>query len=430
VTKRNKERGIALIVVVTALIMIGTLSGEFGTKTQVDELGAVDARDQMTAEFLARSSMNLSELIIRLQQVLDNPQIQQQLGNLQVTDYADLFMSAFGGSQQELEDQGLGGELGKSFGGEVGSFGVSISTDDGKLNANCANGKAEYAQLAYTLIDSLYYFPAFDPVFQDADSEGWRRDRRTQTQAIVDYIDADRDLATPPGEPRSGGAEDYGYENLRDSYKPKNNYLDSVDELRLVRGVDERFWTLFGPAFTVYGGCKLNIRALEDPRIIAAVLYLTAKDKEDPILRDGALLWYHAMAVSWARQNGYQFSSAQDFVDFVKDPEAQLAATLGDLTGQAGATPNQPPPPIQIPGIPPGIDLGLELSPEDVGKVVRAGPQRTYRVQAWGETNRGVIFNPVRSTITAVWDMGNINSNQRSQDAKARNGAWVYLHED
>jgi hypothetical protein len=36
----------------------------------------------------------------------------------------------------------------------------------------------------------------------------------------------------------------------------------------------------------------------------------------------------------------------------------------------------------------------------------------------------------VRRTLTAVWDMGNVNSNQRSQDAKARNGAWVYLHED
>jgi general secretion pathway protein K len=425
---RFTQKGIALIAVVTALAMTGIIATEFGTKTNIDELGAVDARDQMKAEFLARSSMNLSELIMRLQQVLDSPQVQQQLGPMQITDYADLFMSAFGGTDQELADQGIVGDAAKGFGGEVGSFGVKISTDDGKINVNCANGKREYAQLTYTLVESIYYFPAFDPLFQDPDADGWRRDRRLQTQSIIDYIDADREQAHLPDDP-GGGAEDYGYENLRDPYKAKNHYLDSIDELKLARGVDDRFWTLFGPSFTVYGGCKLNVRSVDDPRIIAAILYLTAKDKEDPVLRDGALLWYHALAVSWARQNGFPFNTTAEFAEFVKDPEGQLAGMLGDLAGAGGAT-GAAPPPIQIPGIPQGLDLGLELDQASVDKVLRAGSQRTYRVEAWGEAERNVIFNPVRRTITAVWDMANINSNQRSQDAKARNGAWVYLHQD
>jgi hypothetical protein len=85
---------------------------------------------------------------------------------------------------------------------------------------------------------------------------------------------------------------------------------------------------------------------------------------------------------------------------------------------------------MQIPGIPQGIDLGLELDPAQVDKVVRAGPQRTYRVEAWGETSRNQMFNPVRRTVTAVWDMANVNFNQRSQDAKAKNGAWVYFREE
>ena len=423
------QKGVALIAVVSALTFTAIIATEFTTTTQVDELGAIDARDQMQAEFLARSSMNLSELIIRLQQVLDSPQVRDTLGEIQITDYADLFMSAFGGTPQELEDQGLGGELGKSFGGEVGSFGVSITTDDGLINLNCANGKPEYQQLTYTLLEALYYFPAFDPLFQDPDADGWRRDRRLQTQAIFDFIDSDRSQASAPGEPPSGATEDYGYENLRDKYKPKNNYLDSVDELKLVRGVDERFYTLFGPSFTVYGGCKLNIRSLEDPRIIAAILYLTAKDKEDPVLRDGALLWYHATAVAWARQNGFAFSSPQDFVDFVKDREGALGASVAELAAAAGASGGAPPP-VQIPGVPQGIDLGLELDPAEVGKVVRVGPQRTYRVQAWGETSRNVILNPVRRTLTAIWDSANVNANQRSQDAKARNGAWIYLRQE
>jgi hypothetical protein len=428
--KTRREKGIALIAVVVALMMIGIMSGEFTTNTQVDQLGAIDARDQMQAEFLARSSINLSELILRIQQVLDafakNPN--NPFGSIQITDYASIFMSAFGGTPEELAGQGLVGDDAKGFGGEVGYFDVRITTDDGKINLNCANGSQPQKDMIYTMIQSLYYFPAFDPVFEDPDSDGWRRDRNLQTQAIIDFIDEDHVTAHGPGESATGGAEDYGYENLHDSYKPKDNYLDTIDEARLIRGVDERFWTLFGPAFTVYGGCKLNTKSLDDPHIIAALLFLTAKDPDtNPVIRDGTLLWYNAMAISWAKKNGYAFGSNQDFIDFAKDPQAQLSSLMGDLGGQTGG---QAPPPVQIPGIPQGIQLGIDLDPTKVNQVMAPMPQRTYRVEAVGETSRSALLNPVRRTITAVWDFDTYNNNQRSQDEKARKGAWVYLHEE
>ena len=433
--RRNsrKERGVALIVVLTAVMVVTLIFSEFKTNTTYDKFGADNALDQTRGELLARSSMNLSELIIRLQQVLDDPQVQQQVGQVQLTDWADMFMSAFGGTPEEVASTtGLVGEDAAGFGADIGSFGVKITSDDGKINVNCANGKPEHAQLTYTLLESLYYFPAFDMLFQDPDADGWRRDRKLQTQAIVDYIDDNKDQAQPPGAERSNAAEDYGYANLKDSYKAKDNYLDSLAELKLARGVDERFWTLFGNSFTVYGGCKLNVRSLEDPRIIAALLYLTAKDPEDPIVRDGNLLWYHALAVSFARQNGYPFQDTKEFVDFVKDPEALLGAGLTDPTGTGtgtgtGAAATGAAVPIQIPGVPPGLDLGLTLDQAKVDKVLRTGPQRTYRVEAWGQVTRHSIFPPILRKITAVWDMGNVNSNQRSTDAKARNGAWVHV---
>ncbi|MCA9676070.1 MAG: general secretion pathway protein GspK, partial [Myxococcales bacterium] len=426
------QRGVALIAVATALTILAVLSKEFATNTQVDAFGADNARDQMRAEFLARSSLDLSELILRLQQVLDNPQVQQAIGAVQITDYADLLMSAFGGTAEEVAGTvGSTGEKPKGLGADIGAFGVRIVSDDGKINVNCANGKREYSQLVYTLVEALYYFPAFDPVFQDpavdGSPSGWRRDRATQTQAIIDYIDEDSTKVSPPGEPPANVAEDYGYEGLRDKYRAKNNYLDTLDELKLVRGVDDRFWTLFGPAFTVYGGCKLNVRALEDPRIIAAIIFLTAKNKEDPAVRDGNLLWMHAQAVAWARQNGFFFNSTQDFVDFVKDPEGQLGAGLTDPSGQGGSGGSTQAPTIQIPGVPPGVDLGVELDPTEVDKILRAGPQRTYRLEVWGEITRQPPFTPLHREMTAVWDMGTVNVNQRSTDAKARNGAWVYL---
>lgn len=430
--RRDRQRGVALIAVTVALTMTGLLVNEFRTDAQVDEFASDNARDQMRAEMLARSSINLAEMLLRLQQVLDNKDVQDalQLGPIQITEYADLFMQAFGGTAEEVAaSTGLAGDDARSLGADIGAFGISIDSDDGKINLNCANGKRDYAQLTYTLLDALYYFPAYDPVFQDADADGWRRDRRLQTEAILDFIDEDTSKVSPPGEPTASGPEDYGYEGLTDDYKPKNDYLDSLEEVRLIRGVDERFWTLFSPAFTVYGGCKLNVRAVSDPRILAAIIFLTVDNKDDRVVRDGNLLWLHAQAASWAVQNGMPFDKPEDFVEFMKDPEAAiggLAGLGGDGTGATGAAAGTTPQ-ITIPGIPPGTDLGVELKQEEVAKILRAGPQRTYRLEAWGEVTRNAPFMPVRRTITAVWDMGTVNVNQRSTEARARNGAWVYF---
>ena len=388
VSRRNKERGVALIVVMVCLTMAAVVTKQMSTDTNVDSFGANNATEQMRADFLARSSLNLSELILRLQQTLDQPEVKNMIGAVQLTDYADLFMSAFGGTAEEVAaTTGLVGGEAKGFGADIGAFGVSIRSEDGKVNVNCANGKPEYAQLAYTLIDAMYYFPAFNPLFEGTDADGWHRDRRQQTGAIVDFIDDNLDQAVPPGQPRSSAGEDYDYSRMK--YKAKNNYLDTVDEMRLIRGVDDRFWTLFSPAFTVYGGCKLNVRTVEDPRILAAIIFLTVKNKEDPVVKDGTLLWEHALAVSFARDNGYFFDELQDFVDFVKDPEASLMMGLATptgtgATGATGATPR----PVQIPGVRQGINLGVELDLNEVRKVLRAGPQRTYRVEAWGEITR------------------------------------------
>ncbi len=433
--RRNKQmritqRGIALLAVVSALTITGVVAVEFSTNSRFDAFGSYNVRDQMVAEELARSSMNLSELVLRLQQVLDNKDIQQQIGKVQLTDYASMLMAAFGGTAEEVASTtGLSGEAAAGFGTEgLGYFDVRITSEDGKINLNCANGKPEFAQLTYTLLDGMLYFPVYDPIFQDPDADGWRRDRRQQVEALIDYVDEDRNKVPLPGQGPTGVSEDYGYENLNDKYKAKNNYLDTIDEIKLIRGVDDRFWAVFGHELTVYGGCKINLSALESPKLVAAILYLTAKDPNDPILRDGTMLWYHALAVAWARQNGIPFDSTQEFAEFVKDPEGQMTGLLaGLLPGTDPSAPAPAAPAIQIPGIPPGVDLGLELDNKKVNQVLFAGPQRTYRVVASGTVHRGDQFPPLTREITAVWDMGNVNANQRSQDAKARNGSWVYL---
>ncbi|HLL22150.1 MAG TPA: hypothetical protein VK427_08460 [Kofleriaceae bacterium] len=427
-TKRKKQRGVALVTVLIAIAITLVLTNQFGTTTNIDLFAAANYRDQMRAHFLARSASNLGELVIRLQQRIDNI---KQLNGVQLTEYANQIMLAFCGSPEEVQAAvGFSSTTAKGLGADIGTCGIDgqIGTEDDKINLNCANNAAAATTLKSAL-DALVYFPSYDPVFEEADAEGWRRDRAQQVAALIDYIDSDSLRLR-----ERGTQENDGYENLRDPYKPKNNYIDTIGEAKLARGVDDRFWTLFGSAFTVYGGCKTNVSALSNSQLIAAILYLSAKNDKDPILQDPKKLFALAGVIAKAKQFGVQFSTLDDFIDFVKDPAAEvgaLAGQSGSLQGSAASAAVS----RGIPGVTGGDKLKLELDKQKLQTIATAGPRRTYRVRAWGEIERkqknadgAPVFPAIRATIDGVWDTKVVPQNIRKPPAPK--GAWVYLRED
>ena len=428
--RRRRQRGIALVMVMIAIAITLVITNEFGTATNVDMMAAANYRDQMRAHFLARSSLDLAELVIRLQQRLDN--IKEYRGQVQITDFADQVMLAFCGSPEEVQAAvGFSPGAVKGLGADIGQCGIngSIRTEDDKINVNCANGNDATAAALKSELDALVFFPAYDPVFDEPDAENYRRDRATQVASIVDYIDANslrvRDRGT---------TEDYGYESLKDRYYAKNNYIDTVGELKLARGVDDRFWTLFGSSFTVYGSCKTNLSALSNSQLIAAILYLTAKNPNDPILQNPQLLFQLAGLIAKARQFGETFTSLDDFIAYVKDPGASvgaLASKSGTIAGSAASTAIT----AGLPGLSGGQKLGLELDKQKLAQIAGAGPRRTYRVEAWGEFERAQknadgspVFPPIRSTITGIWDTKVVPQNVRKPPVP--NGTWVFMKEE
>jgi hypothetical protein len=430
-SRRIRQRGVALVAVMIAIAIVLVISNEFGTSTNVDLMAAANYRDQMRSHFLARSAINLSELVIRIQQRLDNVKQLRDAG-IRITDFADQVLLAFCGNPEQVQSMiGFSSSDVKGLGVDIGTCGIvdrQITTDDDKINLNCANGSKATEDVLKSTLDALVFFPAYDPVFEEPDAEGYRRDRATQVAAILDYIDADsahiHDIGT---------TEEYGYENLKDTYKPKNNYLDTIGELRLARGVDDRFWTLFGSAFTVYGGCKVNITAVSNPQLIAGLIYLSAKNPNDPMLQDPLKLFALAGLVAQAKQFGETFTQVKDFVDFVKDPQA----ALGLLAGQSGSLAGSAAGAALTAGIPAlaGQKLGLELDTNKLNQIAQTGPRRTYRVQAFGEIERkqksadgSPVFPPIRSTVTGVWDTKIVPQNVRKPPAPK--GAWVFMRED
>lgn len=421
------QRGVALIAVIVALVLTGVVVAEFSTNTTVDMQAALNAEADMQAHFLARSAMNLSELVIRLQtDVVDKLNAQWKM-DIQVAEFTNFFIGAFGGSQEEVEDivamlGGIrGGEL-KGLGLPGGSFDVQISTDDGKINLNCANrgGAGAEAQTVAIKLQALFYSQAYDPIFQYEDADGWRRDRDEQVEAIIDYIDRDTTrFDATEGRPTAGAPEQYGYDTLDDDYQPKNNYLDSLGEIKLIRGVDDRFWTLFGSNFTVYGDCKENLAAISDPKQLSAIISLTAKNPDDPVIRDPQQLWTLSQLVAKAREVGFYFSDTKDFAKFVGDPMATIE--------QLGIDPSLVPSLLGLPSDGRPIE-GVELDQAKLADVVTTGPRRTYRVEAtasYGKLNKRII---------GIWDTKSTRQNTRQPGAGSNLGgglgAWVFWREE
>lgn len=425
--KHFTQRGMALMAITMALALTAVVVTEFSTNTTVDMRAAMNIEHDMQAHFLARSAMNLSELVIRVQtDVIDGLNKQLQM-DIQIAEYTGLFMGAFGGEKDEVES--VAALLGATAGGEIkglglpaGSFDIQITTDDGKINLNCANrgaAGAESKTLAVKL-QSLFYAEAYNPIFENENADGYRRDRNLQVEALIDYIDRDQtkfDAAT--GTASGGAPEDYGYDGLDDPYKAKNSYLDSVGEIKLVRGVDDRFWNLFGNNFTIYGDCQENLTAITDPKQLVSIIALAAKNPDDAVLRDPQKLWNLALLVIKAREVGFFFTNIEDFRTFVTDPMAKLESL--------GIDPALVPQFLGLPGAQP-IE-GVELDANKLKEVVKTGARRTYRVEATA------TYDKLQKRIVGVWDTNVTRQNTRSMGAGTTTGggsrgAWVFWREE
>jgi general secretion pathway protein K len=181
-------------------------------------------------------------------------------------------------------------------------------------------------------------------MFEGRDADNQFSDRQTICGAIVDWADDDEDLyaCDPRGTSTSAskGTEDNFYQTIGLRYRRKNAAYDSLDELRLVRGVSDDFWSTFVDPepndphkriLTVWGQDKININTA-NPQTLLAITCANAPESElcnDPLQLAGFL-----QGVSLVRsftQGAPIFQSANDFVKLMKGegPMGPMLATLG-----------------------------------------------------------------------------------------------------
>jgi len=113
--------------------------------------------------------------------------------------------------------------------------------------------------------------------------------------------------------------ENSQYDKYTPRYKAKNARLDSLDELYMVHGVNDRFMAAFRDRFTVYPdvNAKLNINT-DDPMLLyMAILSVADPSHPDPRIRDPVFVDALIQRIRAARMMSFMGMSVTDFTSVI-----------------------------------------------------------------------------------------------------------------
>lgn len=344
---RGSERGIALLMVLTTLVFMIVLVTEVAYGSRVRFLKAAHERDDVAAQYLAQSGLNIYRLVLVADRQLASSSMSSMLGGASdamgmnegtsadlslwkmvpaintgllrmffVTDgdidedEAERFATE-GLSEEEVEESRASGHFSKkTFLDFEGDFAAEISDEDRKINVtrlgqNCG-GPCTMALLQEDPIALQMY-----ALMSGEDNDQWFYDRDIDRWELIanllDWMDEDTDRTF------RGGYEDSLYNNLDSPYLSKNAKFDTMQEIRLVDGwqrddVMERF----GDQLTIYGDGKININSADDEMIKALLrgAFTTSLSDADAEMLLSNIQTYTMMG---------DWSDGKDFVEYLKN---------------------------------------------------------------------------------------------------------------
>ncbi len=385
------NRGVALILVLTTLAILTAIGVDFSYSARVDLRLAENLRDETRAHFLARSSINLSRLLLHFQKQIDGlgSQIGPVLGQIQgklaaaltpkgTTPPAPLaqaaggaaggglgirlweilpidsnMLSSFvtgGGINSDLlgADAPRPGErrddsrdtrsksaagardlrttrekasIEHSFGTFDGAYSSKITDENTRINVVGLAGLTAQQLPAFLQLKALMQDPKFDFIFDEEDANHDRVRREDVIIALKDWIDEDETgSALDPLNPRapfSNGFSDENsaYDRYTPRYKAKNDRPDSLDELYMVRGVNDRFMAAFGDRLTIWldKNAKININSSDTLQIVTNII-ASAANPNDPRLLDPRLIATVLQELNLRRMISFFGLAVSDFI--------------------------------------------------------------------------------------------------------------------
>lgn len=230
----------------------------------------------------------------------------------------------------------MGDLIGLDLGGAEGvglppdeSFMVTIVDEDSKLNVNLANDR-RMRQRMFQQLGMLMAPMEYDDLFDRISEGGDVITREDVICEIIDWSDPDEELCD-----QSGGEDPTYYTALPEPYERKNAPYDSLQELHLVRGVDDDFWSAFVDpvpddpdrrVMTVWGKGKVNVNTAPAQVLFTLTCMLSTDETGispcmDPYQRLNLLQVLQGVVMM---RTFLPFGKVSDFIKAVENPEERL----------------------------------------------------------------------------------------------------------
>lgn len=230
-----------------------------------------------------------------------------------------------------------------SFGTFQGCFNAKIDDEEEKLNVNQLDAPQLTAQVAGLRLLALMSDKRFDFLFAHEDANHMKVPPQDVLISMRDWVDEDQVQSTlnltGTGDLFVKGFSDETgpYERYAVRYHPKNAHLDSLDELYLVHGVNDRFMTAFRDRLTVYPdiNAALDINSDDPLMIYMAILSVSDPLRPDPRLKDPLFVDSIIQKIRQARMLSFMGLSVSDFVAIVQSAGIAVNGSIGSAAGQS-----------------------------------------------------------------------------------------------
>ena len=382
---RSSQRGVALVLVLTTVAILTSIGVDFSYSSRVSLKLAENLRDGTRAYYLARSAVNLSRLLLHFQKQVDalggqlTQGLQSALGGLgaqagqpaaklpapttaagaaapssslgiRLWELLPIDSNAMGAllagavdgfdkppatdSSQPPETKPAPRDapvIQHGFGAFDGSFNARIVDENSRINVTGLDGLSTSALTTLVQLRALTADPKYDFIFDDEDANHDRVRRDDVMLAMKDWIDLDETGSaidpTNTANPFVNGYSDENsaYDRYEPRYKAKNGHFDSLEELFMVRGVNDRFMAAFGDRLTIWPdiNTKLNINTNDQQQMLTNIL-IAAQNPNDPALRDPRLLATILQEIQLRKMFSFFGMSAQDFVSILQSNGIRL----------------------------------------------------------------------------------------------------------
>ena len=302
--RSRRERGIALLVVLSTLALIAATVADFQFNSRVDLQLALNARDGLQAEYNALSAMRLRAMILKQGRQVDAA-VRGLVGAI------GMDAGALPSIGQMLEmvpvDCGLMSAIAKLPGAAAAEGDEEQNIFDGDCSAvsHSEHAKISLNSLVTTnptanrqvtqLLVALLSNPAFERHFQEDDRNGTHAETPAElVGAIADWIDRDTVQAV-----NGVGDEDRYYQFLKVPYKSKNAPFDSLAELKLVHGIDDELFDILKNVVTIYAdSTQIELATASDEQVIIGLLSSVRQGASpfDLLNHPGTVLLFKALA--------------------------------------------------------------------------------------------------------------------------------------